>query len=315
MRKDVFRLKAEATCLLIATCLVIAALAAGSGVLFGQAPPQQPPTFRGSVEAVQLSVIVTDMDGRPVSGLTADDFEVLEDKVSRPITTFAPVDIPIERTERLAGDSDVRGNDGPPGRLYVIALDRMTALSAVRTRLFLRQFIETSLGPNDTASVVLTTGGLRDWGQEFTSNPRLLLNAIDKFDGGLSEDLSPRLRERNFIGDFLGLMRFMSGLRGGRKAVIFVSENIPVDAYDVVDRGRARFGGLFSEVDTEWVDALSLATRGNVAVYPVDPRGLATGVTGASESSERPLSLDDRISLGGLAEITGGFSLLGSNNY
>jgi VWFA-related protein len=303
--------------------IVLAMLvSAGSALLRGQssqaAPADQQPqaTFRSSVEAVQLSVIVTDEDGRPVSGLTDADFEVIENGDARPITTFSPVDIPIERVERAPGQPDVASNDGPPGRLYVIALDRMRPDSALRTRAFLRQFIETSLGPSDTAAVLLTTGGLRGSGQEFTGNRLLLLNAIDKFDGGVP-DLNARLRERNFIGDFLALMRFMSQLRGGRKAVIFISENIPVDAYDVVDRGRARFGGLFSEVDTEWIDALSLATRNNIAVYPVDPRGLTTGVSGESADTAGGggPSLDDRMGLTALAEVTGGFSLVGSNNY
>ena len=292
-----------------------ATLAAGSAVLLAAQEP--PPTFRSSVEAVQLSVIVTDSEGRPVSGLTADDFEILEDKVSRPITTFAAVDIPLERVERTVVEPDVFTNDKPQGRLYVIALDSMSVNSALRSRAFLRQFIENYFGPNDTAAVVLTTGGLSDSGQEFTSNVRLLLSAIDRFDGG-SGDMSDRLREKNFIGDFKNLMQFMSTLRGGRKAVVFVSESIPVDAYQVVDRGRARFGGFFSEVDSDWVDALSFATRNNIAIYPIDPRGLTTGITGESEDGSTvasQASLDDRIGLGGLAAVTGGFSLVGSNNY
>ena len=285
---------------------------AGSALLVGQAPPssQQPPqpTFRASVEAVQLSVIATDSEGNPVSGLTEDDFEVLEDGVARPITTFSAVDIPIANVERAPGQPDVVSNDRPPGRLYVIALDQMSGISALRTRAFLRQFVETSLGPNDTAAVMLTTGGLHESGQEFTGNRLLLLNAIDKFDGGMPQGPNGWLRERNFFGDFLELMRFMSKLRGGRKAVIFISENIPrsADAYLVVDRGRARFGGLFSEVDTEWVDALSLATRNNIAVYPVDPRGL---------TPDGGAGLEERMDLNALAEVTGGFALIGSNNY
>ena len=39
--------------------------------------------------------------------------------------------------------------------------------------------------PRKAAAVVLTTGGLSNSGQEFTGNTRLLLNAIDKFDGGV----------------------------------------------------------------------------------------------------------------------------------
>jgi len=288
-----------------------------------QAPPQQPPTFRGSAEAVQLSVIVTDRQGHPVSGLTEDDFEILEDGKPRSITTFSAIDIPIVRTERQVAESDVLSNDRPQGRLFIIALDQMAADSALKTRAFLRRFIEQYFGPGDTASVVLTTGGLRESGQDFTSNPRLLLNAIDRFDGGINlSELGgpdgPRLREKNFIGDFKKLMSFASTLRAGRKAVIFISQNIPVDAYEAVERGRARFGGLFSEVDTDWIDALSLATRNNIAVYPIDPRGLTTGVTGESEDGSAAASqstADERIGLGGLAAVTGGFAFANSNNY
>src|SRR5262245_20968714 len=109
MKKRIFRLKAEATCFrttcfrtrprgfrLQAEVVALAALiAVGSSVLLGgQAPPQQPPTFRGSAEAVQMSVIVTDREGSLVSGLTEDDFEILEDGKPRQITTFSAVDIP-----------------------------------------------------------------------------------------------------------------------------------------------------------------------------------------------------------------------------
>jgi VWFA-related protein len=289
-----------------------------------QAPPQEPPpTFRQGVEAVQLSVIVTDRQGNPVSGLTEDDFEILEDGKPRPITTFSAFDIPIVRSERQVAQSDVLSNDRPQGRLYIIALDQMAADTALKTRAFLRRFIEQYFGPDDTAAVVLMTGGLRDSGQEFTNNPRLLLNAIDRFDGGinLSElggDLGPRLREKNFIGDFKALMTFASTLRAGRKAIIFISQNIPVDAYEAVERGRARFGGLFSQVDTNWIDALSLATRNNIALYPIDPRGLTTGVSGESEDGSVVASqstADERIGLGGLAAVTGGFAFANSNNY
>ena len=291
-------------------------LAAGSSVLvWGQAPQEPTPTFRQGVEAVQLSVIVTDSEGNPVSGLTADDFEILENTVVRPITTFAAVDIPIERVERTLAETDVRSNEGPPGRLYVIALDDMNATNALRARAFLRQFIEKHFGPNDTAAVMLLTQGLRESGQEFTSNPRLLLQAIDKFDGGSTGGPESWIREKNFVGDLRSLMAAMATLRGGRKAVIFVSERLPrqVDVYQVTE-SRSRFlGGLFSQVNPEFVDAMSLATRNNIAIYPVDPGGLTIETT-APESFDTS-GLEDRVNLGGLAEVTGGFALTGSNNY
>ena len=311
--------------------LLIATLASAGGVLLrGQPPPppQQPPaaTFRSSVEAVQLSVIVTDADGNPVAGLTQDDFEIVENGLRQPITTFSAINIPIERREKEIAERDVVGNDGPPGRLYVIALDEMSPSSALRARDFLRKFIENYFGPNDTAAVVLTTSGPGDSGQEFTNNPRLLLRAIDRFGGG-GTDAEPFVRERNFLGDFKNLMAFMSTLRGTRKAMIFVSESVPVDAYTAVSTKPARFA-MFSEIEPELIDALSFATRNNIVIYPIDPRGLSPQFTNAEsddplvqERQARGIStaaynpLEDRLALGGLATVTGGFSLSGSNNY
>lgn len=44
--------------------------------------------FRARTDLVQLPVVVTDQDGMPVQGLTADDFEILEDGRPQAITAF-----------------------------------------------------------------------------------------------------------------------------------------------------------------------------------------------------------------------------------
>jgi len=315
---------------IVLACAAAAALTAGASGA-DQQNRQDTPTFRSSINAVQVSVIVTDANGKPVAGLTQDDFEIVENKQPRPITAFLPVDIPIDGggVPPLA-ERDVLGNDGPPGRLYVIALDTMSQDLALRARQILRQFIEKHFGPNDTAAVVLTTGGLSDSGQEFTSNPRLLLRAIDRFDGGIDTGGGFVPREKNFLGDFKSLMEFMATLRGARKAVILVSTNIPADPYMIADRPN-HLGGMFSDVHPDFVDALSFATRNNIAIYPIDPNGLLTEnavapmtggaifATSGSIVAESRLSstdeLDRRANLRGLAELTGGFALVNSNGY
>ncbi len=80
-------------------CLTAATIALATGVLLAQQPQQPPPVFRSAIEAVQIDVFVTDTQGNPVSGLTIDDFELVENGEPQPITTFEAVDIPIERTE------------------------------------------------------------------------------------------------------------------------------------------------------------------------------------------------------------------------
>ena len=140
------------------------ALAVGQGLHAGDQDQQTTPTFRSSADAVQISVIVTDAAGNPVSGLTQDDFEIFENKEARPVSTFSAVDIPIEKVDPTKPESDVLTNDRPPGRLYVIALDDMSETNALRSRVFLRQFVEDHFGPNDSAAIVLTTRGIGDSG-------------------------------------------------------------------------------------------------------------------------------------------------------
>jgi len=46
-------------------------------------------TFRAGVDLVHFSVVVTDKQGSPITGLKADDFEVIEEGNAQPITYFA----------------------------------------------------------------------------------------------------------------------------------------------------------------------------------------------------------------------------------
>ena len=299
--------------------LALAGFALGHVLLAGQepAPAAQTPTFRSSAEAVQMSVVVTDESGRPVSGLTRDDFEIVENKQPRPITTFSAVDIPIEASQPIGPESDVLGNDRPPGRVYVIALDDMGPDTALRSRYFLRSFIERYFGPNDSAAIILTTQGLSGTGQEFTSSRKLLLASIERFTGGDTTGGGGRggawTREKNFMGSFLALVKIMAALPVPRKTLVLVSSSIPGDADLLRNARTSRIGRMFSDVNPEFLEAVSIATRNNVSVYPIDPRGL-TGDTAAAGSFDTS-DMDRRWSLTALAEMTGGFALSSSNNF
>ena len=147
-------------------------------------------TFKTEVNYVDVDAIVTDARGNFVKNLTKDDFEVREDGKLQKIEMFSYVDLPIERPDRSAFAnrviaSDVKTNQQAlAGRLYVVVLDDLDT-SMFRTgavKKTARQFIERNLGPNDVAAVVYTSGRT-DASQEFTSDPQLLLAAIDKFVG------------------------------------------------------------------------------------------------------------------------------------
>ena len=286
-------------------------------VILGAGPharqePAQTPTFRTSVEAVQINVIVTDADGNPVSGLTKDDFELVERGQPRDITTFSAIDIPVQAGAQPAAESDVLHNDRPPGRVYVIALDQMSGEAALRTRHFLREFIEKHFAPDDSAAVVLVTSGSSDASQAFTSNPRLLLKAIDSF-GGSENWGNNWTREKNFTGDFKQLVEVIAALPAPRKALILISSNIPGDADRLRAARMGRIARIFSDVNHDFYEAVSLATRHNVAVYPIDPNGISTELTapGSFDTS----AMEARATLTALAEMTGGFALANSNGY
>jgi Ca-activated chloride channel family protein len=57
-----------------------------------QAPPR--PTFKSGVTLIEVDVVVTDHSGRPVRGLSRDDFTIAEDGIPVDIATFSAIDLP-----------------------------------------------------------------------------------------------------------------------------------------------------------------------------------------------------------------------------
>jgi VWFA-related protein len=266
----------------------------------------------------------------PVKDLSSDEFVILENGTPRPVTAFAFVDIPITAghgpVEQWAVRPDVVANDGPEGRLYLIALDEVAPGNALRARHFLRRFLEQQFQPNDMAVVVLTGRGLVTDGQPFTSDPRLVLAAVDKFSGGFlagpecdaawqfttgsstrtlpmprSNTSDPLIRNR--LAQLRQLTEQLAQMPGGRKTVLYFTECIGFDMFDALEYA----GGVLSLAGEEAHGAMVAATRGLVVVYPIDPAGL-TAEGGTS-------GLNDRMDLAALAGATGGFSLTNSNSF
>src|SRR5687767_9199065 len=175
----------------IASSLVVSSLIVAAVVVAALGPVvAQQPTFQTTVNFVDVDVTVADSQGNFVTGLTADDFEVFEDGKPQSIQTFSYIELPVERPEpyRFGGrpvPADVRSNrDGSSGRVYIIVLDDLNVapLRTAIVRRHARDFIERHFGPRDLAAVVVTSGR-KDAAQEFTSDPALLLRAVDHFFG------------------------------------------------------------------------------------------------------------------------------------
>ena len=283
---------------------VLLALASGTALTAGQSPssaPSQipPPTFRLEVEYVEVDALVTDGQGEFVRDLTADDFQIFEDGEPQEIASFTLVDIPVERPEQPLYASapiepDIKTNERPfNGRVYVMILDDLhtDTLRSQRVRVAARQFIERNLGANDLMAVV-HSGGRAAAAQDFTGNRRLLLASVDQFMGrkvepatvsrseqyyrnrsvGGSDQWDPFDHERRAnaqatLGSLRKISEWFGGIRGRRKTILFFSEGIDYDIYDA-------FNSSASSVLTDTREAIAAATRGNVSIYAIDPRGL-----------------------------------------
>jgi VWFA-related protein len=330
-----------------------------AGVLAAQQQPapqapvvdQPPVTFRVEVNYVEVDAFVTDAEGNVVTNLTTSDFEVFEDGKPQKLSSFSLVNIPIERAERplFAGkpiEPDVQTNEHLEGRIYLIVLDDVHTdfTRTPRVKAATRRFIEQNFGTNDLAAVVFT--GRSDASQDFTNSPRLLLAAIDKFTGrklrsttiqriesaranpetgnlepGDDIDQMDRaFRARSVMNNIRKLSEFMAGVRGRRKALLLIGEGVDYNIYEAT----GLLGSTASAILLDTQDAIASATRGNVSIYAIDPRGLMTGAedlievsgtvgdaNGQSLQNEIRLSQD---SLRVLASSTGGFAAVNRND-
>ncbi|MGE3273562.1 MAG: VWA domain-containing protein [Vicinamibacterales bacterium] len=343
--------------LVAAAAVALAARQAPAPAQAPSEPPQQPPVvFRAEVNYVEVDARVLDATGAFVPGLSADDFTVLEDGKPQKVSVFSLVNIPVERAERPLFRSapiepDVQTNvGGVTGRVYLLVLDDLHThpLRSAQLKAAANRFVDRYLGANDVAAVVHTSG-IASAGQEFTANPRLLHEAIDKFMGRKvrsstlerldQEALTRGMREsgeriddpsdperayqaRNTLSALKNLAQYLEGVSGRKKALVLFSEGID---YDITDPFTNQ-GATSIIADTR--EAIAAATRANVAIYGVDPRGLATaggemievgsfpddsslGLNSSSFQNEVRLGQD---SLRVLGDETGGFAAVGSND-
>jgi VWFA-related protein len=326
------------------------------------ASTQQQPTFKVRVDYVEVDAIVTDRQGRIVRDLKKEDFQVLEDGKSQAITNFTMVDIPVEKENRpLFASSpiepDVRTNEKPfDGRVYVMVIDDLHTRfgRSVRVKAAAKQFIERRLGANDLMAIVHTAGP-SNANQEFTNNRRLLLAAVDRTQGRKldsatvnktneynrtrdirqqgdplndPDDMERGFNARTTLETLRNVAEWFGSVHGRRKAILFVSEGIDYDIYDIIAANGSNHQSASTVLDATR-EAIGAATRSNVAIYGIDPRGLtdlgdesievgsfpddtSLGIGPGSLQNELRLSQD---SLRTLSEETGGFAVVNKNDF
>ena len=260
--------------------------------------------------------------------------------------------------------ADVASNAKPfDGRVFVLVIDDLHTkfTRTPRTRVAARLFVERYVGANDLVAVV-NTSGVASSMQDFTSDKALALRAIDRGMGqkadsatsaalddyyrnrdlpsGAGSDMSARANEmerynqaRNTLRTLRNLADYMGGMHGRRKALVFFSEGINYDilpsarSASSTTAGSSPFSTYGSQVQDEMQEVVAAATRSNVNIYSVDPRG----VTSLGDEMAEIASLPTDNSIGTtdllnelrvqqdtlrfVADETGGFAVLNQNDF
>ncbi|HEY3974640.1 MAG TPA: VWA domain-containing protein [Candidatus Sulfotelmatobacter sp.] len=249
--------------------------------------------FRQNVRRVVVDVVVSDSKGKPVSGLTAKDFSIAEDGKAQPIRNFDVHDFDLISDSSLKAPSSLPLNtfvnvpDGPErGPLYVLLLDllNMEVDDQPAARQQLLKFARSKPLGTRFAVFVLSDGLYLLQG--FTEDRNRLADLLDPKN---SHSHLPRifLYADNFrpaISTPMALMKIAQFLAElpGHKNVIWISASFPSATMPSSDPGNE--GLSISDQIKETTDALA---RGQIAVYPIDVRGVAGTGASASDVSSR----------------------------
>jgi VWFA-related protein len=285
-----------------------------------QSPAQGTPSFRAQTEAVVLDVSVLDANRRPVRGLTAADFTVLEDGRPETIATFSAIDVD-DRVSPAAprwvreGLSDVRSNDElKDHRVVVILMDGSTPMDVGETTLAKRmaESVVDQLGPDDVAAVVYTFG--KAAGQDFTNDRARLRAAVNRFTASIPSrgfsfsafDAMAQTLYQTTLATLRGVAESLAALPERRKALFFVSVGLPIDVGRIAEgkqTGDGDAGGQTWDLINDIYDLLAAAQRSNVSIYGLDPGGLRIAPSPKNQEFLTTVS-----------EATGGFPILNQND-
>jgi VWFA-related protein len=184
---------------LVRRLVFIAALFSASTLRPQQAPP--PPALRATTHLVLVDVVVYDKQGNHVTDLTSADFTLRDRGKPQKISVFSndragesvaeksptPPPVPLPAgvfTNRPASNRPL----GPPTILLLDSLN--TALGdQLSSHAEMLKYLRTQLSEGQKIAILSLRESLGLL-QDFTSDPRLLIAALDKYKPGTSKELS-----------------------------------------------------------------------------------------------------------------------------
>jgi len=232
-------------------------------------PVESGAVIRTETRQVLVDAVVTDKKGDYVRDLTAKNFKVWEDNKEQAIKSFA-------------FEADPASPTNSQKRYLVLFFDNstMNAADQVRARQAAAQFIDSNAAPDRMMAIANFSGSLQ-LAQNFTANADRLKAVVNgvKFSsvnandpGDATSQAAPQLAKaaadfgaRGMILSLRNLAKSLGSVPG-RKTLILFTTGFPVTP----------------EQMSEVTATISVCNKANVAIYPIDVRGLTTSIPGVA---------------------------------
>jgi VWFA-related protein len=280
------------------------------------ASKQRRSVLRSTSDLVRIDVEVTDRSGKPIKGLTPEQFTVSDNGKSQKISIFTYED--IEAIEKATAENS---NQKP----IVVPVDSPTPVSVEavsdqvrdrrmlvfffdltsmgnddlrRARLAAEKFVDKQITPADLVAIVTFSSNLAVW-SDFTNDRAKLKKAIDRLKPNVSADLSDNLYAAAEDGEY-----DVQGYTGAA----YTPDETEFNVFNT-DQKLAAIEGLSNvlgdipgrkaivaftsgitqtgeENRTELRAATDAANRADVSIYSIDARGLFTEPPGGDATTD-----------------------------
>jgi VWFA-related protein len=250
--------------------------------------PQTPaPSIKTESRAVRVDVIVTDKKGNYIHDLKAEDFRVYEDNKPQPVTNFA-------------FGADPQLSSGLQRRYIILFFDNSTMelSDQPQARAAAAKFIDENAGP-DRVMAVVDFGGALQIKQNFTADSARLKLAVQSIG---TSDVQPNANASNSGSASSGgsssgglstagsIMLDNSISSFGAQTLLLAIRDMAKNLASIPGRkSMILFTAGFAitpERQSELTATIDVCNKANVAIYPLDVRGLIAPMSFVPNNSQ-----------------------------
>lgn len=260
--------------------------------------PSTAKPLRSTTRLVQLSVVVHDKQGNPITGLTKDDFVILDDKKPQPIQSFSvqtnqASNLPEQELPADTYTNRMEARGGAPPNLTIILLDALNTsfMDKAFVKYRLVKYLRT-IHPHDRIALYALGSRLLVL-HDFTADASSLLASLERFKDDIAPgfDLPDVAQAGNPLKKLGGVSADMVRMQGavstvqitvealreiadhvralaGRKNLIWLSGSFPFS----ISSENMRIGTYGEHIvfATEIELVARALSDANVSIYPVD---------------------------------------------